>query len=133
MAKLYPSWIEIPVRDLERAMAFYRSVFEMDEIPVYDDYPPSRIAVLLASEKSVKQPGVSLVQSPTHTPSRHGALVNFHVGDHTALERAITTVCTNAGAVAEPVVDTGDGIKYVVILDCEGNSIAISSYESPEA
>ena len=130
MAKLYPSWIEIPVSNLERAMAFYRAVFNLDEIPVYEDYPPARIAVLLPSEKSVQNPGVSLVQSPTHVPSKHGALINFHVGNHATLEKAVEMALANSGAISEPIVDMGDGVKYLVILDSEGNSIALSSYES---
>ena len=129
MAKLYPSWREIPVKDLDRAMAFYRAVFDLDEISVYDGYPPARIAVLLPSEKRIQNPGVSLAQSPTHVPSRHGALINFHVGNHAALEKAIEMAQANSGSIAEPVVDMGDGVKYLVILDCEGNSIALSSYE----
>jgi predicted enzyme related to lactoylglutathione lyase len=129
MAKLYPSWIEIPVSNLERAMAFYRVVFDLNEIPIYDDYPPARIAVLLPSEKGVQTPGVSLVQSSTHVPSRHGALINFHVGNHAALEKAVAMAQANAGSIAEPIVDIGDGVKYLVLLDCEGNSIALSSYE----
>lgn len=132
MAKLYPSWIEIPVRDLERAIAFYRAVFALDEVPVYDDYPPTRIAVLLPSEKGFQRPGVSLVQSPSHTPSRHGALINFHVGDHATLEKAIATACALAGDVVEPVIDAGEGVKYGVLLDCEGNAFALSSYEPEE-
>src|SRR5687767_12295429 len=103
MAKLYPSWIEIPVSNLERAMTFYRVVFDLDEIPMYDDYPPARIAVLFPSKKSVQNPGVSLVQSPTHVPSRHGALINFHVGNHAALEKAVSAVQANSGAIAEPI------------------------------
>ena len=132
MAKLYPSWIEIPVSNLERAITFYRVVFDLDEIPIYDDYPPSRIAVLLPSEKSIQNPGVSLVQSPTHVPSRHGVLINFHVGNHAALEKAVSAAQANSGAIAEPIEDMGDGVKYLVILDCEGNSIALSSYEPLE-
>lgn len=89
MSKLYPSWLEIPVNDLERAIAFYRLVFELDEIFIYDDAPPARIAVLLPSEKSAHNPGVSLVQSPAHVPSRHGVLINFHVGSHAVLEKAV--------------------------------------------
>ena len=130
MAKLYPSWIEIPVSNLERAMTFYRAVFNLDDIPVYEDYPPARIAVLLPSEKSVLNPGVSLVQSPTHVPSKHGALINFHVGNHAALEKAVEMALANSGSISEPIVDMGDGVKYLVLLDSEGNSIALSSYES---
>lgn len=129
MTKLYPSWLEIPVSNLERAMQFYHVVFDLGEIPVYEDYPPARIAVLLPSDKSVQAPGVSLVQSPAHIPSRQGVLINFHVGDHAALERAVSMAQENAGSIAEPVVDAGDGVKYLVLLDCEGNTIALSSYE----
>ena len=130
MAKLYPSWIEIHVSNLERAMAFYQAVFNLDEIPMYDDYPAARIAVLLPSEKSGQNPGVSLVHSPTHVPSKHGALINFHVGNHAILEKAIEVALANSGSISEPIVDMDDGVKYLVLLDSEGNSIALSSYES---
>jgi hypothetical protein len=129
MAKLYPSWIELPVHNLERAMTFYRAVFDLDEIPVYEDDPPARIAVLLPSEKGVQNPGVSLVQSPAHVPSKQGALVNFHVGTHASLEKAVEMALANAGSISEPLVDMGDGVNYVVLVDSEGNSIALSSYE----
>lgn len=129
MAKLYPSWIEIPVHELERAITFYRLVFELDEVPVYNDPPPARVALLLPSEKSVRNPGVSLVQSPAHVPSPHGVWINFHVGDHAALDKAIEIALINAGSIAEPLADMGDGVRYLVLRDCEGNSIALSSYE----
>ena len=129
MSRLYPSWLEIPVNDLNRAIAFYRVVFDLDEIPMYDDYLPGRIGVLLPSDKSIRNPGVSLVQSPTHVPSRHGVLINFHVGNHAALEKAVKLAQANSGSIVEPVVDMGDGVRYLVLLDCEGNSIALSSYE----
>jgi predicted enzyme related to lactoylglutathione lyase len=132
MAKLYPSWLEIPVNDLERAMAFYRAVFKLDEIPIYEDYPPARIALLLPSDKSIQNPGVSLVQSPKHVPSPHGPLINFHVGNRAALGEAIESAQANSGSITEPLVDMGDGVRYVVLLDCEGNSIALSSYEPIE-
>ena len=132
MSRLYPSWIEIPVHDLERALAFYRLVFELDETPLYDDAPPARIAVLLPSEKSMQSPGVSLVQSPAHIPSPHGALINFHVGSHAALEKAVSRALENRGSIAEPLVDMGDGVHYLVLRDPEGNSIALSSYEPVE-
>jgi predicted enzyme related to lactoylglutathione lyase len=38
MPALYPSWIEIPVSDLDRALAFYRAVFALTDTP-FDDEP----------------------------------------------------------------------------------------------
>jgi predicted enzyme related to lactoylglutathione lyase len=128
---LYPSWLEIPVSDLERATAFYRAVFGLSDTPLYDD-PPARIVVLRASEKSVKQPGVSLVQSPLHTPSEGGVVVNFHVGDHATLMQTQQRTLEHDGAAVTDVVDTGDGVRYMTLRDCEGNRFTISSYEALE-
>lgn len=130
MTALYPSWIEIPAIDLQRALSFYRSVFELTDTPIYDDEPPSRIAVLHPSDKSKRNPGVSLVQSPLHTPCRGGPQINFHVDSHAKLMRALTAVTIQGGSIVAPVVDMGDGVRYVVVRDTEGNTFALSSYES---
>lgn len=131
MPALYPSWIEISVNDLDRALRFYREVFGLTDTPIYDK-PPALIAVLLPSDKSVRNPGVSLVKSPLHKPHAGGAVVNFHVDTHDALNIAIRRVPELGGVVDMEVVDMGDGVRYVNILDCEGNRIALSSYESLE-
>jgi uncharacterized protein len=129
MPTLYPSWIEIPAADLGRALAFYRAVFGLTETPIYDDEPPARIAVLLASDKSKRNPGISLVQSPLHTPGPGGPQVNFHVDTHAALTQVLSIATTHGGSVVQPVIDMGDGVRYAVLRDCEGNTFAASSYE----
>jgi uncharacterized protein len=126
---LYPSWIEIPVHDLDRARAFYRAVFSLTDTPSYDEEPRMRIIVLRPSDKSVASPGVSLVQSPQHVPCQGGVQINFHVGDHATLAAALTSVATHGGSITAPIVDMGDGVRYVTLQDCEGNPIALSSYE----
>jgi uncharacterized protein len=128
MPTLYPSWIEIPVNDLERALAFYRAVFELTDTPIYEE-PPARIAVLLASDKSTRTPGVSLVKSPLHKPNNGGSIINFHLETHQALETAIHRIKELDGKVYTEIIDTGDGVRYVNVFDCEGNPIALSSYE----
>lgn len=128
MSQLYPSWIEIPAADLRRALAFYRAVFGLSDTPLYDD-PPAQIAVLLPSDKQTRAPGVSLVQSPAHTPSPHGVVVNLHLGDHKALARALRTVEVYGGQVRGAPIDAGEGVRYCAVRDCEGNTIALSSYE----
>ncbi|HSL31764.1 MAG TPA: VOC family protein [Anaerolineales bacterium] len=132
MASLYPSWIEIPVADFDRALAFYRAVFELTDTPLYEDEPSMQIAVLLPSDKSTRAPGVSLVRSPQHNPGGGGVQVNFHVDKHAALERALETARRRGGVVLNPIVDMGDGVHYVTLRDSEGNPIAFSSYEPLE-
>jgi predicted enzyme related to lactoylglutathione lyase len=132
MALLYPSWIEIPVADLERALLFYRAVFGLDDTPLYDD-PPARIAVLLPSDKGMRAPGVSLVYSPSHVPSPHGVVVNMHLGNHGALAIALRAVAEHGGQIDSAPIDMGDGVRYLTVRDCEGNTLALSSYEPLEA
>ena len=128
MPTLYPSWIELPVADLDRALAFYRAVFGLTDIPLYQQEPSTRIAVLLPYDKSVRAPGVSLVQSPLHVPGNGGVQVNFHMGDHATLDRAQEMALARGGAIIHPLIDMGDGVRYVTLRDSEGNHIAISSY-----
>ena len=132
MTSLYPSWIEIPVVDLERALAFYRAVFGLTDTPLYEEEPSMHIAMLLPSDKSVRAPGVSLSRLPLHTPGRGGVHVNLHVDRHAALEGALQTALTHGGELINPIVERGDGVRYVTLHDSEGNPIALSSYEPLE-
>jgi predicted enzyme related to lactoylglutathione lyase len=129
MPRLYPSWIEISVNDLDRALGFYRAVFELTDTPIYHE-PSAVIAVLLPSEKSMSNPGVSLVKSPLHKPADGGTIVNFHIDSHHALEAAVRRIREFGGVLDSEIIDTGDGVRYINILDSEGNRIALSSYEA---
>jgi uncharacterized protein len=131
MPNLYASWIELPVSDLDRAKAFYQAVFDLVDTPFYDE-APAKIILLAPSDKSVQKPGVSLVQSPIHHPYNGGAVINFHIGTHNALETAMNKVSQFGGTVDTEIVDTGDGVKYINVLDSEGNRIALSSYEEAD-
>ena len=130
MAKLYPSWIEIPVNDMDRALTFYRAVFELTDTPIYDE-PPALIAVLLPSDKSVRNPGVSLIKSPRHTPSAGGGQINFHIGDYASFNKALEAVKAHRGEIHE-IVEMEDGVKYAILADSEGNTVAISAYEESD-
>lgn len=128
MSALYPSWIEITVADLERALVFYRAVFGLTDTPLYEEAPPMQIAVLLPSDKSVRAPGVSLVRSPQQIPSEGGVQVNFHLGEHAAFDRALEVASAQGGTIINSIVDMGDGVRYVTLRDSERNPIALSSY-----
>ena len=56
-------------------------------------------------------------------------MVNFHLGDRTALMTALQTVEAYGGQVQRAPVDAGEGVRYCTVRDCEGNTIALSSYE----
>jgi hypothetical protein len=128
--RLYPSWIEIPAADLDRALAFYRAVFQLTDTPLYED-GDMLIRVLWPSDKVDRAPGVSLVKSPLHHPpaTPSGPVINFHLASHADLQTALEQARAFGGKIDNAIVDMGDGVKYVNLIDSEGNRIALSSYE----
>lgn len=133
---LYPSWIEIPVHDLARATRFYCAVFGLGALQTHQASEPAGtldIVVLSPSDKPAQAPGVSLVQSSRHLPSAGGVQVNFHVGTHADLVRAVAVATQHGGRVVSPIMDAGEGVHYALIQDVEGNAIAISGYAGSSA
>jgi predicted enzyme related to lactoylglutathione lyase len=129
---LYPSWIEIPAIDLDRAVAFYTRVFQVTGVTFHDFDEAgldTRVAVLQASDKTVKGPGVSLVQSARHQPHANGVQVNFHVGSHDELRNALQALVNAGGIIVKPPVELDDGVRYAVVQDTEGNTLALSAYD----
>ena len=68
--------------------------------------------VLLLSDKGTRAPGVSLVRSSRHIA---GVQVDFHTGEHTALDRALDIALVHGGTVRHSVVDTGEGVRYITL------------------
>lgn len=130
MAELYVSWVEIPVRDLDRALAFYRAVLQLPEIEVSDD-GTRRTAVIYHGGED--KPGVSLNQTANFEPGDKGPLMYFQVGKHNVLTAMLERVASNGGTVTAEMTEMGGGSNYGMFRDSEGNTIALSSYEATEA
>jgi predicted enzyme related to lactoylglutathione lyase len=122
MVKL--TWVEIPVRDIVRALAFYRALFELGEVEIVDD--GVRKTATLTGEDS---PGISLNQTTNFPPSNTGTLAYFSAGANVTayIERAVAA----GGKVIAPKTDMGMGgdFYYALIEDSEGNTLAFSSVE----
>jgi catechol 2,3-dioxygenase-like lactoylglutathione lyase family enzyme len=125
---LYPSWIEISVADLERALRFYRAVFGLDETPRYDA-PPAEIVLLLPSAKEMDTPGVSLVRSPSHVPggafssrmeAKDGSMGFDFAGTYTQIEPHRLIAYTFGDREAQVAfVEGPDGVQVRVTFDSE--------------
>ena len=118
---IYPSWIELPAKDADRAAAFYKSVFEFDASEVYDD-GERRVSILLHPADG--KPGISVNETKNFEPSTNGTLVYLNVGSALApfLERTVAAggkILTEQTAMSETSV-------YAIIRDSEGNAIALS-------
>lgn len=111
-------WVEIPVLDMTRAVAFYNALFQL-QAEVYDD-GERRSAVLWMIEGA---PGLSLTQIDGFRPSADGPWIYIHSSD--PLEELLARVGAAGGEVLTPLTSMGEAGSYTAIHDTEGNTIAL--------
>ena len=110
-------WAEIPVTDLDRAIAFYNTVFDTDMEK--NENGPNPMAMFPTATNG----GVAGHLYPG-TPSKDGAGPTVHFSVPDSLEETMARVKTAGGAVlSEPVAIPAGRFTYC--QDPDGNSIAL--------
>ncbi len=113
-------WVDIPVRDLERAIKFYSAV--LGDKVTRQEFPGMTIAILPHGEGEV---GGCLFKKEGEEPSTKGPLLYLNVAGR--LDDAITAVQRNGGKVLLPKHPIGPHGQRAVIQDSEGNRLALHS------
>ncbi len=116
-------WFDVPVTELDRAIRFYSAVLgaavekqEMQNI---------KFAVLPHGHNEVSGCLVPAGQGDGPKPSQNGPLLYFNCQDR--LDAAIGVVESNGGKVLQPKHSIGPHGFRAVVLDSEGNRIALHS------
>jgi uncharacterized protein len=117
-------WIELPVKDLDRALAFYQSVFHCQPLDVLDD--GVRRTVTLMNTSPEGRPGISLNQTTNFEPGNTGPLVYLDAGED--LTEHLNRVVPAGGTLIEAKTSMGEAGNYATFLDTEGNMLALYSY-----
>lgn len=112
-------WADIPVLDLDRAIAFYAAVLGQ---PVIKKSGHGADFALLPHDG--KDASCCLVLGSE--PSRTGPLIYLAVEDR--LDAAIEAVRTHGGAILKDKEQIGPYGSRAIVLDSEGNRIAIHSH-----
>lgn len=117
-------WFEIPVMNFERAKQFYSTVLET-EIKEYFQGADRR--GLLQFDAEYNGVGGAIVQGPDFLSSQRGCLIYLNCGGNVAavLERVVAA----GGRIEREVVPFPDAGHYAIILDTEGNRVALYSTE----
>ena len=113
----FTAWVEIPVTDLDRAMAFYNAVFTIDM--QQDDTGPNPVAFFPTA--SIGGVGGHLYPG---TPAKDGRGPTVHFSCPDALEDAMARVKQAGGTVLSEVIAIPVA-KFVYCLDPDGNSFAL--------
>lgn len=114
--------VEIPVTNLERAIAFYGAVFDIAFGEVVEIHG-NRMAYFPFEEGKDGASG-ALAQGDVYVPTVHGAIVYLSVED---IDQTIAKASELGSEVLFPKTGFGENGFVAEITDSEGNRIAIQS------
>lgn len=114
-------WTDIPVADLDRAIAFYSAVLG-EGIKKQSAGPDVEYGLLPWSEGAVSG---CLVRANDNAPSSKGALLYLNVEGR--LDAAVRAATERDGRVLETKHQIGEHGFRAVIADSEGNRVALHS------
>ena len=118
-------WADIPTRDLDRAMAFYAALLDVDVTPVQEEI---RFAMLRHDGNNAA--ACLGPMDEYHQPGAAGPLIYLSLGDR--LEEAQRLVPGLGGRVLAPPHSIGSGHgSRVIIEDTEGNRLALYAPPGP--
>lgn len=115
------SWFEIPVKDLNRAKAFYENVFNT-KLDLFE-FGPMRTAWFPRLDTAPGSSG-GLVEQQGRSPSRDGTIVFFTVPD---IDECLRTIARNGGKMVMPKSGDDEHGAIAHFEDTEGNLVALFS------
>lgn len=116
------NWFEIPVTDLDRAVAFYATVTGRQLQRMDFGVPGQTEAVFETADRSERTG--SLVQSPQSQPSVLGPLLYLNVEED--LDDCLARVVPAGGSVAQGNTALPPGLgSFAHIIDSEGNRVGL--------
>jgi predicted enzyme related to lactoylglutathione lyase len=115
-------WFDIPVRDLERAVRFYSAVLGAPVEMVQAAFGTPTIALLPHPEGAITG---SLVATSDVNVADGGPLI--YLSAQGRLDEAVAAAQMNGGKVVQAKQSFGSAGWRAIILDSEGNRIALHS------
>ncbi len=120
-------WIEIPVRNLDRAIDFYSKAFDVQLIQ--EKIEMGETLEMARFPNNDKMPGCSgaLVKGAKYVPSTTGTLVYLTTKD---MDTTITNILHNGGTLLVPKTTIGEYGSIAQFQDCEGNCLGLHAFAS---
>jgi uncharacterized protein len=112
-------WVDIPVADLERAIAFYSAV--LDAPVTRAGGPGFYFGLLPHADEGIA--GCLVPAGAGNAPSRTGPLVYLNASGR--LHEALRSAQEHGGSVLQAVHQIGEHGWRAIVLDSEGNRIAL--------
>jgi uncharacterized protein len=120
------NWFEIPVSDFQRARKFYETIFSY-EMPV-SEMGPATMGFFIYDFQNQGRGGAIVHNPELYTPAANGSLV--YLNCEPDLQPVLDLVEGAGGKVSMPKTEVAPGQNlgfWALILDCEGNRVALHS------
>jgi uncharacterized protein len=119
------SWFEIPANNLERATAFYQTIFNCTLVPV--DMPNIKMRMFPLTDIENGIGGAVVDSGGFHRPSAtDGPLIYLNANPDVQL--ILNKVAAAGGTIIVPKTAISDAFGYMaIIIDTEGNRIGFHS------
>ena len=112
-------WVDIPVKDLDRAITFYSAVIGAEVTKAGG--PGFVFGLLPHSDTDVG--GCLYLPDNDNTPSQTGPLIYLNAEGR--LSQSVAAALANGGQVLQPIHQIGPHGWRAIVLDSEGNRIAL--------
>jgi uncharacterized protein len=116
------NWFEIPAVDIERAQAFYETIFDikMERMPEMMGMKMAGFPADMGNGKA----GGGLAQSPMHKPSMDGSVIYLNANPE--IQKVIDRIEKANGKVLMPKTQISPEIGYMAFFaDTEGNKVGL--------
>lgn len=123
------NWFEVPAHDFDRARKFYETVLGIS-LPT-DTSSTRDGAVPMAFFPNGASAAGAIVKDPRVKPGADGPVIYLDAGGH--LDDCVRRVAAAGGKVVVPVTDIGEHGRFAILLDTEGNRVALHDENRPAA
>jgi len=113
-------WCDIPVLDLDRAVKFYSALLDVEVRK--QEFPGTIVGILPHNDGEV---GGCLFASAQEKPADKGIMIYLNANGR--LDEALASVAVNGGKVVQPKHSIGPFGFRAIIIDSEGNRVALHS------
>lgn len=117
-------WFEIPVIDMNRAIAFYESVFAFHI--KHHNFGTTEMALISKKDEKLKDIGALVLNKEHYFPnSSEGILIFFQSSN---LQKEMNLIEKSGGTILRPKTQINEELGFMgLFLDSEGNRIGLRS------
>ncbi len=116
-------WVEVPVKDIERARRFYEAVFQLEPTEISDDGVRRTATFFGGSEQGAS--GFSINQTANFEPCDKGVYAYLDAGSD--LSGHLSRVEPAGGKIVAAKTSMGEFGFFASFLDTEGNLLGLYS------